>query len=95
MKPLQTNKRVLQWLRVCPLDEKSNKLKEWACVAFALFVLTSNLAGVISSAAFIWKFVSISLGSSLYAFLQVVGGTSATYISVIAFIMRHEITATI
>lgn len=95
MKPFVTNKRVLQWLYVYPLNANASKWMKWACVVFALFVFTSLLVSLISSAVFFWKFVSNDLELALFALYQVAGAGSVGYVVLIAFIMRKEITTTI
>lgn len=95
MKPFVTNKRVLQWLCVYPLDENSNKLMKLACVVFALCVFISQLAAVISSAVFFLTFMSTDLELALFALFQVAACAAVTYVAVIAFVMRKEITTTI
>lgn len=91
--PLVTNRRMLTLLCVCPVDHSVNTWKRLSYKIFTLFVITSNLCGLVASSLFFAKFVSSDLEMSLHALLQMCALTSATYMSIIGIVSRKKIGA--
>lgn len=94
MEPLSTNRQCLIWLRACPPDESPTRRQKLAHTAFAVLVLAGLIGGAIASSAFFWKFVSIDLGRSMFAFVFVVGEFTIIYMVLVGMILlRHKIGA--
>lgn len=95
MKPLATNQLVLIWIGACAPGKDISKRKRLAFIAFGLFLCLINIISTISSAIFVWKFVSIDMEASFYVLFHLCGAIACTYMVVVGFIMRSETSATI
>lgn len=93
MQPLQTNRRILVWLWLCSESETRNKFKKLLSISFTFIVVASITFGLISSANYLWRFLSIDLQGSLFALYQSAGFLSILYAFVVMFISRHKIDA--
>lgn len=91
MQPLTTNKQILIWLSAYPVDETNSKWKKIACGIFSVLVFFGNLSALAASVAYFMKFMSIDLGESLCALLQISGFGSSLFMMLIAVILRHKI----
>lgn len=69
MEPLVTNRRCLIWLYAYPADASTTRWQKLAHVAFAVFVLTVLIGHFASSFVFGWKYISIDVGKSVFAFM--------------------------
>lgn len=52
-----------------------------------------KFAGLIASVIYFWNNVRLDLEPSLYALFQTIGTSGVTYMCIVAFFMRHKITA--
>lgn len=95
MEPLLTNRRVLRWLCGYSASETDSEWIKLAYFILTLVIFLANSTSAISSAVFVWENVSIDLEESLYAVAQVCGSSAVTYVSILIFLLRHKITATI
>lgn len=92
MEPLATNRQCLIWLCVCPADESASRWQRVAHTAFAFATLAGVIFGFLSSSAFVWKFMSIDLGRTMYAFTFMSGEVAVIYMALAGMIlMRHKI----
>lgn len=94
MDPLATNRRVLTWLCVFPPEKGTTKAQRMAHVALSLSVFVVNMGSFFVSLAYFLKYMSIDLEQSLFAVVQMLGEVNMTYISIITYILRRQITAT-
>lgn len=91
MKPLETTKRVLTWLCVCPADESTSIKQKKMYAIFTFMVCFSCISGFLGSVAFFIKFMKSDLENSLIA-LIVLAACAAIIIGIIvAFLFRHKI----
>lgn len=92
MRPLPTNYQVLTWLCICPADA-DNQLKKPLYILISLIFLVTNISGLFSSGIFFIRHFSIDPRVSLNAAYQIAAFWGVTYMSIIAFLMRNDITA--
>lgn len=92
MRPLPTNYRVLTWLCICPFDG-DNQWKKPLYIFISLILLVTNICGLLSSGIFFVGHYSIDPRVSLNAAYQIAAFWGVTYMSIIAFLMRNNITA--
>lgn len=93
MKPLVTQQQVLTWLCIYPADKSTSKWLKRAYVIFSVAVVVANSLGLITSVAYVYKFISIDLESSLCSILQIVATLSTSYAYILFFTFRHKIVA--
>lgn len=93
MELLVKTKWVLTWLGMFPLDTCSSKQKIIAVVLAALTVLTISSAGSAAHLAFFQKFWTTNPKDSLFAACGVVTFGSNSYVLMVAFSLRHKISA--
>lgn len=93
MEPLVTNKRFLILFSGYNSKGSMPKWRQRSNAIFTFSVFAAIIYGIIVSAAFFWKYVSINLERSLYAILQISAMGSAAYNIVFVFFSRHRITA--
>lgn len=92
MEPLATNRRYLIWLRACPPDESTSRWQKLAHFAFSAIVLLGILSIIAACLTYCWKFVSIDLGRSVFAFMVAVVHFSVVYMALVGMILlRHKI----
>lgn len=92
MEPLATNRQCLIWLCVCPADERTSRWQKLAHIAFALTTLTGIICGFVSCSAFVWKFISIDVGRTMYAFTFMAGELAVIYMTLAGIVLlRHKI----
>lgn len=92
MDPLVTNRQCLICLRILPADETASRRQRLAHSIFAGAVLIGLACGMTACLAFCWKFASIDLGRSIFAFLFVIGEFTFTYMALVGMILlRHKI----
>lgn len=92
MRPLPTNYQVLTWLCICPIDPEIQWKKPLYSL-FSLILLITNICGLISSGTFVLSHYSVDLKLSLNGIYQIAAFLSVTFMSVMAFLLRHEITS--
>lgn len=88
MRPLSTPQTIFLLFCVWPADEVG--WKKIACVTFTIANILANAVGLLASAAFFWKYVSVNLEVSLYGLFTVFGFAIAMYAAIIAFLSRHK-----
>lgn len=88
MRPLSTPQNIFVLFCVWPADEVG--WKKVACLIFTIANILANTVGLLASAAFFWKYVSVNLEVSLYGLFTVFGFAIAIYAAVIVFLSRHE-----
>lgn len=93
MEPLSTNQRVLRWLCICPATKNTSESIKWARVLFSWTIFTLNLFAFVLPVLFFVKFISTDLESCLYALFQIPTTGNIVYMTIIAFFLRHKITA--
>lgn len=89
MKPLSTPRKIFILFCVWSADEAG--WKKVVCAIFAVANILANFVGLLASAAFFWKYVSIDLEVSLYGLFTVFGFAIAMYAALIVFIHRQKI----
>lgn len=89
MKPLSTPQKIFILFCVWPADEVG--WKKVACGIFTVANILANLVGLLASAAFFLKYVSIDLEVSLYGLFTVFGFAIAMYAALVVFVYRHKI----
>lgn len=90
MEPLITSRKCLVWLYVYPADESSSKWQKLAHATFATYIIVALIGVVAACYAFSWKFASIDLGKSVYAFMLVFDQFTAIYAVLAGFLLRHK-----
>ena len=90
MIPLVTHQRVWKWLCVLPVEKDARNCKKYNAI-FTLFVLMAHLAVIITSIAFVNRYVWIDLKDSLHALLHLTAFMGMTYVLVMAIILRTKI----
>lgn len=93
IKPLAMNQRVLTWTCICPIDVNTNKRKKLLFIIFTCAIYLSIICGLASSYAFLVAHLSTDLEEAFYALLQITVFAGLIYVQLIAFILRHKITA--
>lgn len=91
MKPLSTNKKVLNLLGILKIDENANKREKILQITTSVGMIMFELFILISSVVFIYKNVSTNLEVCLYAIFQTVGCTGQIYMMISALIQRSKI----
>lgn len=93
MKPLMTNRRILNWLNICSDRETTCKfvkmIRNWFTVIF-LFVQLSLLVG---SVLFFIKYWSINLADAFFAFFEIDATIGLISTTMVAIMLRKNITA--
>lgn len=92
MEPLATNKRLLILFSGYYSKDNIPKWRQRANAFFTFTVFAAIIYGIIVSAAFFLKYVSIDLERSLYAIIQISAMSSAVYTIVFVLFSRRRIT---
>lgn len=92
MLPLPTNQRVLTWLCIRPMNTDENRWKKLFYIMFSITFVSIDLTALFSSIAFFFINISIDLEESLYALFQISAFSGLTYMCIVAFLLRNEIT---
>lgn len=94
MEPSATNRRCLTWLYICPTDEFASRWQKLVHFTFAVTVLTAIICGATGCLVFCWKFISIDLGRSVFAFMFAAAEFTVVYMAFVGTILlRHKIGA--
>lgn len=91
MRPLSKPQIILSLFCVWSINEPICVWKKICCVFFSLTVFITNICGLIASAVFFHKFVSVNLEMSLYAIFPVFGFLISSYVIVFMCISRHKL----
>lgn len=86
-----TNRRVLTWCCVHPIDENTSKLKKLVYIAFTLFCLAVQVIGVTSSTVRFLNTMAIDFNESLYALFQIAAISGVIYMIGVAMLMGSKI----
>lgn len=89
MQPLATSRKILYLFCVYPADEVD--WKKIACGIFTISNFLTNIIGLLASAAFFVKFVTVNLEVSLYGLFTVFGFAISIYAIIIIYFARHKI----
>lgn len=87
---LATTKRIMTWLYMLPVNDKTSIRNKIACIVIALTVYLANISGAITFFVYFWRFMSTDLDGSLFAILAFSGFGCIAYISMSSFFMRHK-----
>lgn len=91
MKGFETPKKMFTWLWIYPEANGTSKLEKMAHIAFALLVFAANLFGSLAHCGYLWKFMSMDLKGSVFAFMGVTVFSCVTYIIITVFRLRDQI----
>lgn len=89
--PLITCQRVLTWISVCPVAKNTSIWKRILFKLFPLVIFITDLAGLIASVVFFYRFISTNLEECLYAVFQIAGLLGMANSIIVTFIRRHKI----
>lgn len=92
MRPLPTNRQVLTWLCICPVDVENQWQKPLRGL-ISVICLATNIGGFLSSVAFFLENYSNDLKVSLNGIYQIAVFLGMTYMYIAAFFLRKEITS--
>lgn len=70
MKIFVTNRQMLAWVYMYPIDETATIWQKTANIVFSSCVFLINFCSTFSAGTFIFQFMSVNLEESLYAVLQ-------------------------
>lgn len=87
--PLETTRRVLEWLCVYPSNEMVSNGTKVSYIIFSVILFILNVNGLMASAAYLLKFVSTDLESALYALFQTDALTATGYMNIVLLLSRH------
>lgn len=91
MTPLETNRRILTWLCIYPVNENASEQHKILRSLFGIGVFVANLMVFIVSIVFLVKFASTDIEEALFSVIQLAGTGNILYVSIIIFIVRHKI----
>lgn len=90
---LQTNRLVLKWLCIQPMDEGESPWKRFYHAIFTFIQLTMNVGMFATSVVFAWENIYIDLQVVLYALFQMACSFAVIYMWIVAFLLRGKIAA--
>lgn len=90
MSALQTYRRILTWICICP-DGEPTKWSRPAHIAFTTFAIMSLVIGAMSSFAYFIAFLSVSTEDALYALCQIACSSIFIYIMFVAQFSKRNI----
>lgn len=92
MEPLKTNRQCFIFLRILSADESTTRRQRIVHVIFSTTVLIGLMSIMAATLAFGWKYASIDLGRSIFAFLFSLAEFVMIYmVSVGLILLRHKI----
>lgn len=91
MKPLVTNRLVMMWLSMCPVDESTSAKKRKIYIAFTFIVTTITSCSLTSSILSVLFYLSIDFETSVYAVFQVAAEAAVLNLMIISLFKRHDI----
>lgn len=92
MEPFAEYRKLLTWYCVYQAAKNISKLAKSLHIIFCACVFLGNICATISSTIYFLKFLSIDLGSSLYALFQITSTGSGAYGIILLLVIRHKIT---
>lgn len=93
MNPLEINRQVLTWLCGVPPHESDSKRKKIAYIVFTLSLIFTITTGVMASALFIYRNVSLNLEESLYSLIYTIDTSQILYQSMATVLLRRKLLA--
>lgn len=91
MTPLQSIQSMLMWYGLCSAKKDEAKWKKIAYILSSIFLLGSEICGLIASVTFILKNASIDMEGSVYAFLQTAATSSVSNSIIAALLVRGRL----
>lgn len=93
MKPLVTNKKMLTWLCVCPVDKNTSKWKEITFIILTINIMSILVTALIGSGIFVVELLTVNLIDSMYALSQVFVLFNLLYTFMVLYYKRLEVEA--
>lgn len=87
---LITNKTVMSWLCMLPIDKTASAKQKLCYYLRGLIAFIPTASGLIAHSTFFKKNIHSNPAASLFALMGAIGTGGSVYIAIIAFIMRHE-----
>lgn len=94
MEVFKTNKQIFTWIRILSPTEETNRYTKIATILICIGCLVFQFVSALASVCFFVKHIQVDLESSLYALFQIAAMSSAFYITIVAFFLRHEMSKT-
>lgn len=91
MEGFETPKKIFTWVSIYPEADGTSRLEKMAHIAFGFVVFLSNLCGSLAHWGYLFKFISIDLKGSVFAFMGVTVFSCLTYIIITVFRLRNQI----
>lgn len=91
MHPMPINRRVLVWLYMFPSIQDVSRSKTMASICFTSAVCITLAGCVMSSIAFIFRFIRIDLKDTLYATFPTIACSGLLYVHIVAIHSRQNI----
>lgn len=92
MEPWLTNRRVMTWLSMSPVDVSTSKKQRMIYIAFTLVVTAITSCSLTSSFLSVLYYRSIDFETCVYAIFQVAAEAAVLNLIVIALYKRNRIT---
>lgn len=91
MNPMPINRLVLIWLYMYPPKENVSRSKTFASICFTSVVCITLGGCVLSSIAFILRFIMTDLKNTLYATFPTIACSGLVYVHIVAIHSRQNI----
>lgn len=92
MIPLRICRRVLSLVYVYPFEKGTSIWKKILCVIFTFIFFITAVSAFISSVLFFSGNFSTNIEQSLYSLFQIAAFSSLTYMTIVLFYSRKELT---
>lgn len=79
MEPFKTNRKMLTWFCLCPVDETATKWTKFGYIITTILTILPLTFMLITSIIYFLKYFEIDLEESLYGFFQIGGTLSLLY----------------
>lgn len=91
MEPWLTNRRVMTWLSMIPVDESTSKKERIRYVAFTAIVATITSCSLCTSFLLVLFYLPIDFETCVYAIFQVAAEANVLSLLIVALVRRHHI----
>lgn len=91
MQPLQTTRKAMMWILMCPTDESSRPWQKKAYVAYFIYGMCMTMACFWGCLEYFLRYWSTDFEGSVYAVMCFVGGFSMVYFMIAAAVMREKV----